>query len=235
MKTPGKIAALATSLSLSLALVACGGAASSSASSSAASASDSAAAASSSSAAADSASSSAAADSTSSSSVAASEADAYRNEAFGIGFILPEGWKFADAASIQGTNGTIASATSGASIDMAATNEEAGASLIVAIVEPSNETAGKTAEDFLKGQVDEMEKNLKDNNVSYTADEAEIEFNGLDRKLPANVATITQNGQELTIAQAVAEKDGAFMDIVSLGTSKDEVLNSFSSFRSAAE
>ena len=226
MKTPGNIAALATSLSLSLALVACGGAASSSASSSAVSASDSAAAAS---------SSSAATDSTSSSSVDASEADAYTNKDFGIGFVLPEGWKFADVASIQETNGTIASATNGTSIDMVATNEAAGTSLIVAIVEPSDETAGKTAEDILKSQVDEMEKKLKDNNVSYTADEAEIEFNGLDRKLPANIATITQNGQELTIAQAVADKDGYFMDIVSLGTSKDEVLNSFSSFRSAAE
>ena len=225
MKTIGKIAALATSVSLSFALVACGGAASSSASSSASSASDSAVAS----------SSVAATDSTASSSVDASEADSYKNEAFGLRYVLPEGWKFADTASIKETNSALANAAGGASIDMAATNADGSAVVIVAIVEPGDETTGKTAEDYLKSQVADMEKGVKESSATYTSEEAEITFNGLDRKLPANIETITQGDQTLVIAQAVAEKEGYFMDVISMGIDKDEVVKTFESFRAIAE
>ena len=230
MKTVGKITTLAASLSLSFVLAACGGSSSSSsASSSASSASDSAAASSVSSET----TSSVATSASSSSSVDLSQATTYENEAFGIKYDLPEGWKFTDAASLAETSSVIRSAASSSAIDMVATNADNTTNVILAVIDPSEETAGKSAEDFLKAQTDAMQEGLE-GNFSYVSDEAEITFNGIDRKLPAMLTTITENGKTLVVCQAVAEKDGHYLNFLSVGTTKDDVLDSFSSFRSVA-
>ncbi len=225
MKT-AKIATLAATAFLSFALVACGGGAvSSSVSSSASSAGSSASAES---------SSSETANSATSSSIDPANANTYTNDAFGIRYNLPDGWKFTDAATLARTNSVIKSAASSSAIDMVATNADSTTSVILAIINPSDETAGKSAEDFLKAQTDQMVENL-DGNYAYTSNEAEVTFNGMDRKLPAMVTNITSEGNTMVICQAVAEKDGHFLNFLSVGTSEDEVLNAFKAFKSAME
>ena len=232
MKTIGKIAALAMTLSLAFVLTACGGSSSSSAASSAS------ASASSASAAASSASAAASAASTAASSAAASSSaeapDTYRNEAFGIEFNLPEGWKFVDASSLKDMNSVVSSVTGNEGVDMIATNADGSTAVIVGIVEPSSETSGKTAEDFLKTQVDQLTQAMQGGNYAYTSTDAEITFNGMTRTLPANIASITVEGQTLVMGQAAAEKEGYFLDIAVVSTSEDAVMKTFEAFKAIA-
>jgi len=116
---------------------------------------------------------------------------------------------------------------------MIAAAPDGATSVIVALAEPSSATTGKTAADFLKTQVDDMQKALQ-GNFSYTSNDAEITFNGLTRTLPANITTMTIEGASLTLGQAVAEKDGYFLDIIVVGASEDDVLNAFKAFRATS-
>jgi len=232
MKTIGKIAALAMTLSLAFVLTACGGSSSSSAASSAsASASSASAAASSASAAASSASTAASSAAASSS---AEAPDTYRNEAFGIEFNLPEGWKFVSASDLKDMNSVVSSVTGNEGVDMIATNADGSTAVIVGIVEPSSETSGKTAEDFLKTQVDQLTQAMQGGNYAYTSTDAEITFNGMTRTLPANIASITVEGQTLVMGQAAAEKEGYFLDIAVVSTSEDAVMKTFEAFKAIA-
>lgn len=232
MKTIGKIAALAMTLSLAFVLTACGSSSSSSAASSAsASASSASAAASSASAAASSASTAASSAAASSS---AEAPDTYTNEAFGIEFNLPEGWKFVDASSLKEMNSIVSSVTGSEGVDMIATNADGSTAVIVGIVEPSSETSGKTAEDFLKTQVDQLTQAMQGGNYAYTSTDAEITFNGMTRTLPANIASITIEGQTLVMGQAAAEKEGYFLDIAVVSTSEDAVMKTFEAFKAIA-
>ena len=159
MKTIGKIAALAMTLSLAFVLTACGGSASSSAASSSASASaassSASASAESASASADSASASTSAESASASaesasasaesasaSTAAADADVYENKFFSINYHLPEGWSFADVSAIKGSNDVIAKASENAELDMVAVNADQSQIVVVGIESPSDENAG---------------------------------------------------------------------------------------------
>ena len=195
MKTIGKIAALAMTLALAGVLTACGGGASSSAASSSASASSASAAASSASAATSSASAS-----------ASSEApDVYTNEAFGLRFYLPDGWKFTDAESLKSMNSVVTSAAGSENLDMVAVSSDGKTSVLIGIIEPSDATKGKTAQDILKAQADELTKALEGSNYAFESKEAEVTFDGLDRTLPANITTMTVEGTTIAIGQAVAE------------------------------
>ena len=248
MKTMGKIAALAMTLSLAFVLSACGGnAASSAASSASASAAPESAATS---AEAAPASESAAADETASpaaegaaaesavASTASTEtatADEYENEFFGLKYSLPEGWSFSDAAALQSTNSPVANAANSDAIDMVATSADKASSVIVAIMKPGEVTTAKSAQEFLASQVEQMTSSLDGSNFSYTSNGATVTFDGLARELPANVTTVTVEGQTLVIGQAVAEKEGAFLDVLVTGKSEDEVMSAFKSFAATAE
>jgi len=229
MKTIGKIAALAMTLSLAFVLTACGGSASSSAAASSAASSSTA----SSSAAT---SSSAAASSASAASSSSTEnATVYTNEAFGIEYVLPDGWTFADASMLKQLNSPLSTTASADAVDMLAVSPTGSPTVMVAIIKPSSETSGKTAEDLLKAQVEEMQKGLEGSSYSYTSKEAEVTFNGLTRTLPANFTTITIEGTSIVMGQAVAEKDGYFMEIVVAGSTEDEVVNAFTNFKAISE
>ena len=238
MKAIVKIAALAMTLALAFVLTACGGSASSSAASSSGSASASAASASAASspaasAAASSASASAASESASSASAIA-DADTYKNEYFGIQFDLPEGWAFVDVSTFSSTSGPLASAAENASLDMIAGTPDGSNMVVVGIEEPNDTTAGKTAEEILAAQVQKMTETLE-GNFNYTSTDATITFNGLNREIPANITDLTINDAHLFLCQAVAEKDGAFLNIVTMGTSEEDATNVISHFKALSE
>jgi len=227
MKNVGKIAALVMIMSLAFVLTACGSSASSSAASSSASSASASSAASAASASASAASSSTSADATT--------ATSYVNEYFGLEYTLPEGWEFADPAALKEMNTAVTSVTNNEGLAMIATNPTTGAMVIVGVVEASPETAGKTAQDQLNSQVEELQEGLKTAGIDHMSTDAEVTFNGLTRTLPANFTTMEIAGQKLVLGMAVAEKEGSFLDIVAAGTSEEEVQNSFTAFRAAAE
>lgn len=228
MKTIGKIAVLAMTMSLAFVLTACGGSASSSAaSSSAASSSASASAASTSTSAASTSASAASASAASAS--AASDANAYVNDFFGLKFNLPEGWSFVDAASLKGANEVIAAASANAQVDMVAMNADKNQIVIAGIEAASDKTAGMTAEKYLEAEEQEMTASIG-GNYSLTTTSAEVTFAGIDRKLPASVTTLNVNGANLVICQTVAEKDGSFFSAIAMGASEEEVTKAFESF-----
>lgn len=229
MKTIGKIAALAMTLSLAFVLTACGGSASSSAAASSTASSSTAA----SSAAA--LSSAAASSASAAASSSTENATVYTNEGFGIEYVLPDGWTFADASMLKQINSPLSTTASADAVDMLAVSPTGSPTVMVAIIKPSSETSGKTAEDLLKAQVEEMQKGLEGSSYSYTSKEAEVTFNGLTRTLPANFTTITIEGTSIVMGQAVAEKDGYFMEIVVAGSTEDEVVNAFTNFKAISE
>lgn len=237
MKTIGKIAVLGMTLSLAFVLSACGGSASSSAASSSAAASSASASASAASASAASASaaSASAASASAASASAASTATTYTNAAFGLDYYLPAGWTFSDAATLQQMNSPVASAASSSAIDMVAVAADAKTAVIVALVEPGMAGTAKTAEEFLQAQVDAMTQSLAGSNYAYTSTSADITFNGMARTLPANIMNITADGNSLVIGQAVAEKDGYFLDVIVTGATEDDVTNAFKAFTATAE
>ena len=225
MKTIGKIAALAMTLSLALVLSACGGnAASSSASASSSAASGSSAA----SAAASSASSSA-------SSTSTADAKVYTNDAFGIEFNLIDGWAFQDPSNSKNSSTSVMTITEGEAIDMLALSDDGKTGVIVGIVSPNEETKGMTADDMLKKQTEAFQNALKEANTSFTSSDAEVTFEGISRKIPASITTINAEGSTGVIGIAVAEQDGYFMDIMVTGTNEDDVLNAFKNFKATRE
>ena len=242
MKSIAKSAVLAMTLSLAFALSACGesassSAASASASASSASASSAATSASASAASASSAATSASASSASTSAASASDAAAnvYSNEYFKLNYDLPEGWTFANQAALNQANSPIASLAGSDEVDMVAMSSDGSTAVVVAVIEPNGQMAGKTAEDLLKTQTEELQKSLEGSSVSYTSTEGDVTFNGMTRTLPATFTTATADGKEISIGQAVAEKDGAFLDVLIAGPSEDAVAKAFEAFRATAE
>ena len=230
MKTIGKITVLALTLSLAFVLTACGGSALSSAASSSASASEA-----SSSASASAESASASADSASASaSTEVADADVYENDYFGIKFNLPEGWSFADVNAIKGVNDVISTASKNAELDMVAMNADQSQIVVVGLETPSDDNAGKTDEDYLNAQVEEMEAALEGNSASSTVS-ATVSFEGMERELPAVITNLDVNGVKFCICQAVAEKEGAFCNAISMGATEDEAVKAFESFAATSE
>lgn len=240
MRTIGKIAALAMTVSLALVLTACGGSASSSAASTSASASAASASASaasesasasaaSASAASESASASAASASAESASTTAADANVYTNEYFALKYNLPEGWSFVDTSALKNANGVVAAASENAEIDMVAMDANQSQLVVVAVESPDSKTAGMTPEKYLEAQ-EELIKAGLGGNYSYNSTTAEVTFNGIDRTLPALLMNIDANGAKLAICQTVAEKDGAFFNAIAIGASEEEVTKALEGF-----
>ncbi|MBR3225512.1 MAG: hypothetical protein IKF78_09330 [Atopobiaceae bacterium] len=218
MKTVGKIAALAVSASLALTLGACGGSALSSSSS-----------------AASSSASSSAASSSASVSENTTDADHYENKAFSINFRPLEGWTFTDITTLNNSSSPIVSTANSDEIDMVAASPDMKSAAIVAIVPPNDSNAGKTADQVLKDQLASMKAGLDEKKVDYTIEETEVVFEGLDRKLPGAVITIKSDGQEIVMAQAVAESDGYFMEILVGAQDKDSINQVINQFKAVAQ
>ena len=239
MKTISKIAVLALSLALAGALSACGSSASSSASAasatsastSATSETASAASASASAASTDAASSAAAA---SESAQAASTSDYYKNDYFGIIFNLPEGWTFVDASSIESMNAQLSGLGQGEA-DMIASANDSSMAVVVTVEEPGESTAGQDAETHLDAAVEKTLESVQGSNVSYVSNGATVEFEGVNREIPAMITKVANDGAELWIGQACAEVDGAYFNISIVAPTEEDVNAIFTYFSGAAE
>ena len=239
MKTISKIAVLALSLALAGALSACGSSASSSASAasatsastSAASETASAASASASAASTDAASSAAAA---SESAQAASTSDYYKNDYFGIIFNLPEGWTFVDASSIESMNAQLSGLGQGEA-DMIASANDSSMAVVVTVEEPGESTAGQDAETHLDAAVEKTLESVQGSNVSYVSNGATVEFEGVNREIPAMITKVANDGAELWIGQACAEVDGAYFNISIVAPTEEDVNAIFTYFSGAAQ
>ena len=239
MKTISKIAVLALSLALAGALSACGSSASSSAS--AASASSASASAASETASAASASASAASTDAASSAAAASESaqaastsDYYKNDYFGIIFNLPEGWTFVDASSIESMNAQLSGLGQGEA-DMIASANDSSMAVVVTVEEPGESTAGQDAETHLDAAVEKTLESVQGSNVSYVSNGATVEFEGVNREIPAMITKVANDGAELWIGQACAEVDGAYFNISIIAPTEEDVNAIFTYFSGAAE
>ena len=238
MKTISKIAVLALSLALAGALSACGSSASSSASAasassasaSAASETASAAGASASAASTDAASSAAAA---SESAQAASASDYYKNDYFGIIFNLPEGWTFVDASSIESMNAQLSGLGQGEA-DMIASANDSSMAVVVTVEEPGESTAGQDAETHLDAAVEKTLESVQGSNVSYVSNGATVEFEGVNREIPAMITKVANDGAELWIGQACAEVDGAYFNISIVAPTEEDINAIFTYFSGAA-
>jgi len=239
MKTISKIAVLALSLALAGALSACGSSASSSAS--AASASSASASAASETASAASASASAASTDAASSAAAASESaqaastsDYYKNDYFGIIFNLPEGWTFVDASSIESMNSQLKGLGQGEA-DMIASANDSSMAVVVTVEEPGESTAGQDAETHLDAAVEKTLESVQGSNVSYVSNGATVEFEGVNREIPAMITKVANDGAELWIGQACAEVDGAYFNISIVAPTEEDVNAIFTYFSGAAQ
>ena len=238
MKTISKIAVVALTLALAGALSACGSSASSSASAasatsastSAASETASAASASASAASTDAASSAAAA---SESAQAASTSDYYKNDYFGIIFNLPEGWTFVDASSIESMNAQLSGLGQGEA-DMIASANDSSMAVVVTVEEPGESTAGQDAETHLDAAVEKTLESVQGSNVSYVSTGATVEFEGVNREIPAMITKVANDGAELWIGQACAEVDGAYFNISIVAPTEEDVNAIFTYFSGAA-
>ena len=237
MKTISKIAVLALSLALAGALSACGSSASSSASAasassasaSAASETASAASASASAASTDAASSAAASESAQ----AASASDYYKNDYFGIIFNLPEGWTFVDASSIESMNSQLKGLGQGEA-DMIASSNDSSMAVVVTVEEPGESTAGQDAETHLDAAVEKTLESVQGSNVSYVSNGATVEFEGVNREIPAMITKVANDGAELWIGQACAEVDGAYFNISIVAPTEEDINAIFTYFSGAA-
>ena len=237
MKTISKVAVLALSLALAGALSACGSSASSSASAasassasaSAASETASAASASASAASTDAASSAAASESAQ----AASASDYYKNDYFGIIFNLPEGWTFVDASSIESMNAQLSGLGQGEA-DMIASANDSSMAVVVTVEEPGESTAGQDAETHLDAAVEKTLESVQGSNVSYVSNGATVEFEGVNREIPAMITKVANDGAELWIGQACAEVDGAYFNISIVAPTEEDINAIFTYFSGAA-
>ena len=222
MKTISKVAVLALTLALAGALSACG--------SSASSTSASAASASASAASASAASSAAAA---SESAQAASASDYYKNDYFGIIFNLPEGWTFVDASSIESMNAQLSGLGQGEA-DMIASANDSSMAVVVTVEEPGESTAGQDAETHLDAAVEKTLESVQGSNVSYVSNGATVEFEGVNREIPAMITKVANDGAELWIGQACAEVDGAYFNISIVAPTEEDINAIFTYFSGAA-
>ena len=237
MKTISRIAVVALTLALAGALSACGSSASSSASAasassasaSAASETASAASASASAASTDAASSAAASESAQ----AASTSDYYKNDYFGIIFNLPEGWTFVDASSIESMNAQLSGLGQGEA-DMIASANDSSMAVVVTVEEPGESTAGQDAETHLDAAVEKTLESVQGSNVSYVSNGATVEFEGVNREIPAMITKVANDGAELWIGQACAEVDGAYFNISIVAPTEEDINAIFTYFSGAA-
>ena len=201
MRVLGKVAALAMTAALALALTACGGSGSSGAAESASSAAESASSA----AASESASSSAAA---AKFQIGTVNGNSYANKFFGTTFTLPEGWSFATSDELAQLNGTIGSIIddetvtealeSGvAFVDMYAKAADGLSNVNVTIEYASDPSvAAMTSEQYLQSTVDILQNQLS--------------VSGIDVK-SAEVGTYSNGGNEFAALNLELDVNGTTM------------------------
>ena len=213
MKLTEKAITLALMACMALALCACGGNATTAASSSASNS--------------EAASTASAADSAAEGS---EKADIYENEYFGISLPLADGWSFVDDKTVAQDN-VLAGANDYTMIDSKAVSADGKSDLLIAIENATDETAGQDADAHLDAQVRELTDSASEGSVTYQTYTAPLEFDGSDRTIPAAFTTLTRNGQELHVCQIVVETNGDFLDIVVQGPTEDVVKDAISGMR----
>ena len=76
-----------------------------------------------------------------------------------------------------------------------------------------------------------MQKRLE-SDYSCTSNETKVTFEGSKQETPVIVTTASKDDKTLAIGQAVVEKDGHYLNLVSFGTTQEDVVNSFAGFKS---
>jgi len=146
----------------------------------------------------------------------------YENEYFGIHYDLPEGWTFEDDATLAESNSQSDAIASDTSIDMVAYSPDKSGTVTIGIEGATEYNAGQSAEEHLANQVKEMVESAEGDNVSYLSETATLTFDGSDTSIPATATTLTVNGNELHVLNAVLENEGNFLSFVVQAPSEEE-------------
>ena len=134
-----------------------------------------------------------------------------------------------DVSAIEGANDVISAASENAELDMVAVSADQSQFVVVGIEAPDDTNADKTAEQYLQAQVERTQAALE-GNYAYTAADATVTFEGMDRELPAFITNLNVNDVQFSVCQAVAEKEGYFFNAIAMGASEDEVVAAFEGF-----
>ena len=116
-------------------------------------------------------------------------------------------------------------------IDMVAANADTTSSMVLSIVNRKVANASKSASKLLETQAKELQKRLE-SDYSCTSNETKVTFEGSKQETPVIVTTASKDDKTLAIGQAVVEKDGHYLNLVSFGTNQEDVVNSFAGFKS---
>ena len=144
------------------------------------------------------------------------------------------------STSLRGAGGDAGAAEAASRAEAAAASTarfraDSSTAVVVTLEEASEKTAGKDAEAYLQAAVDDMVASINGSNVAYESNGGTVEFEGINRSIPAMVTKITNDGAELWIGQACADVDGNFFNISVVGPSEEAVSQAFSCFAGAAK
>ena len=118
--------------------------------------------------------------------------------------------------------------------DMIASANDSSMAVVVTVEEPGESTAGQDAETHLDAAVDKMLESVQGSNVSYVSNGATVEFEGVNREIPAMITKVANDGAELWIGQACAEVDGAYFNISIVAPTEEDINAIFTYFSGAA-
>ena len=119
--------------------------------------------------------------------------------------------------------------------DMIASANDSSMAVVVTVEEPGESTAGQDAETHLDAAVEKTLESVQGSNVSYVSNGATVEFEGVNREIPAMITKVANDGAELWIGQACAEVDGAYFNISIIAPTEEDVNAIFTYFSGAAE
>ena len=77
-------------------------------------------------------------------------------------------------------------------------------------------------------------ESVQGSNVSYVSTGATVEFEGVNREIPAMITKVANDGAELWIGQACAEVDGAYFNISIVAPTEEDINAIFTYFSGAA-
>ena len=146
---------------------------------------------------------------------------------------MPEGWTFVDASSIESMNAQLSGLGQGEA-DMIASANDSSMAVVVTVEEPGESTAGQDAETHLDAAVEKTLESVQGSNVSYVSNGATVEFEGVNREIPAMITKVANDGTELWIGQACAEVDGAYFNISIVAPTEEDINAIFTYFSGAA-
>lgn len=116
---------------------------------------------------------------------------------------------------------------------MVAAKADNTSSVLLAVVNRKITNASKSASKLLDNQATELRKKLE-SDYTCTSNEVNVKFEGAKQEIPVIVTTVSKDDKAIAIGQAVVEKDGHYLDLVSFGATQEDVVNSFSGFKSVA-